>query len=459
MCSVVHSLLHSKRTHHTSQLLRSLLPVLDRANPTNPQCDAADCQHTWSNRLQLENFSRDSRRYGSSMFAISKVQQSNMKSTLATLILVCNVLCATSYGVIPIPQQVRNTDMCGRSGQQAPAALQRCSLPGQSPPSPSASEGNICPVPYLTSHNLVDKGSGDGKVLGEGGFGKVELRTLCASACVTEKNSIDCTNPISVAQKMFKDREDTQENADQLAILQREAQLMTRVACPSDPSLLEHPGRRYVVQTYAIINDGSCSREDPMSISMKVYQGGDLSSYLDKHQSTLQECSAKTELALKIATGLQYIHAVGITHRDLHAGNVLFDNEGNPAITDFGISMDGTRKEKFLSISGNNEINTVYTSIHIFVHPPEYVAIGHNVISDKSDVYSLGRLFEQILYDVDTVDKWKVENRKVGNNQDFDAMISAVFKLPLDLALRDERFRPISASTPCKVSIHSALTL
>jgi serine/threonine protein kinase len=380
------------------------------------------------------------------MFAISKLQQSNMKSTLATLILVCNVLCATSDDFIPF-------DLCGRSEQQAPAALQRCSQPGQSPPSPSASKGNICPVPYLTSHNLVDKGSED-KVLGEGGFGKVERRTLCASACVTEKNSIDCTNPISVAQKMFRDREDTQQNANQLLGLQREAQLMTRVACPSDPSLLEHPGRRYVVETYAIINDGSCSRQDPMSISMKVYQGGDLSSYLDKHKSTLHDCSAKTELALKIATGLQYIHAVGITHRDLHTGNVLFDNEGNPAIADFGISMNGTRKEKFLSISGNNEIN-VYAAVHVLVHPPEYVAKGHNVISDKSDMYSLGRLFEQILYDVDTVDEWKVKTRALG----FGEMLFAALDMPLDKALRDERFLPISASTPCKVSVHSALTL
>jgi serine/threonine protein kinase len=294
------------------------------------------------------------------------------------------------------------------------------------------------PVPYLTSHNLADKVSED-KVLGEGGFGKVERRTLCASACVTEKNSIDCTNPISVAQKMFIDREDTQQNANQLVGLQREAQLMTRVACPSDPSLLEHPGRRYVVQTYAIINDGSCSREDPMSISMKVYTGGDLSSYLDKHKSTLQECSAKTELALKIATGLQYIHAVGITHRDLHTGNVLFDNAGNPAITDFGISMNGNRKEKFLSISGNNEIN-VYETVQIFAHPPEYVAIGHNVKSDKSDVYSLGRLFEQILYDVDTVDQWKAENYDLGKRQNLDAVIARVYDLPLDLALGTRDF-------------------
>lgn len=55
---------------------------------------------------------------------------------------------------------------------------------------------------------------------------------------------------------------------------------------------------------------------------------GDLFSYLDQHESTLQdECSAKTELAFKIAAGLQYIHAVGITHRDLHTGNILFDYE------------------------------------------------------------------------------------------------------------------------------------
>ncbi len=350
-----------------------------------------------------------------------------MKSTLATLVLVCNVLCAALFlwpcDSVEAFTFTRNTDMCGRSGHQDPAALQPCSLSGQHPSSPSASGGNICPIPYLTSRNVVDYKGSEDEVLGEGGFGKVKRATLCASACVTENDSIDCTNPISVAQKMFTDKGNDQDNEKQLVGLQREARLMTRVACPSDASLLEHPGRRYVVQTYAVINDGT----------------------------TLQECSAKTELALKIATGLQYIHAVGITHRDLHTGNILFDKEGEPAITDFGISMNGTLKDKFLSVSADDKR---YQTIHPFVNPPEYVSNrAHNVISDKSDVYSLGRLFEQILYDGDTYEHWKVEQFVVPRR------LGRIFQVPVVLLLSDERFLPIPASSKCKVSVDSVLSL
>ena len=37
--------------------------------------------------------------------------------------------------------------------------------------------------------------------------------------------------------------------------------------------------------------------------------------------------------------GLAYLHSEGLIHGDLHAGNVLIDDEGSARLTDFGMSL------------------------------------------------------------------------------------------------------------------------
>ena len=39
------------------------------------------------------------------------------------------------------------------------------------------------------------------------------------------------------------------------------------------------------------------------------------------------------------ALGLEYLHCEGIVHGDLHAGNILIDDNGNACLTDFGMSL------------------------------------------------------------------------------------------------------------------------
>ena len=250
------------------------------------------------------------------------------RGRLLSLFLVCAASLFSAPCCVEAMTSSSEIDLCGRErpSRQDHSATEQCSIE-DAPPSASAAGGMSCLVPYLTSRNLIQHEGVGNEVLGEGGFGKVVRKTLCLSLCGT------CSNPLSVAQKTFSLKKDYQGNTNAFLGLQREARLMARVTCPNNASLLEHPGRQYVVQTHAVINDGSCTAEYPMSISMKVYDGGDLAAYLDSNNEEAKSCSAKTELALKIAMGLQYIHAVGITHRDLHAGNILLDKDGEPAIT------------------------------------------------------------------------------------------------------------------------------
>ena len=39
----------------------------------------------------------------------------------------------------------------------------------------------------------------------------------------------------------------------------------------------------------------------------------------------------------RIAAALDHVHEEGMIHRDVKPGNILFDEKGNPALSDFGI--------------------------------------------------------------------------------------------------------------------------
>src|SRR3984957_12413566 len=84
---------------------------------------------------------------------------------------------------------------------------------------------------------------------------------------------------------------------------------------------------------------------------MKYYKS-DLKSYVTKDFYNI-EWNIKLKILLHIAEGLNYIHSQNIIHRDLHSGNILYENENNVIISDLGISksaMESTCYEKLYGI-------------------------------------------------------------------------------------------------------------
>ncbi len=69
---------------------------------------------------------------------------------------------------------------------------------------------------------------------------------------------------------------------------------------------------------------------------MPYLGGGGLAELLMKQRTIAPERVA--EVAAQVATALDYAHRQGVVHRDVKPDNVLFDEDGNAYITDFGIA-------------------------------------------------------------------------------------------------------------------------
>ena len=73
-------------------------------------------------------------------------------------------------------------------------------------------------------------------------------------------------------------------------------------------------------------------------IYMEFMPNGTLSKAIKKDRPCLNGWLNKQNLILKVAIGLNFIHQYGIVHRDFKCGNILFDDNWEPKIADFGFS-------------------------------------------------------------------------------------------------------------------------
>jgi serine/threonine protein kinase len=145
---------------------------------------------------------------------------------------------------------------------------------------------------------------------------------------------------------------------------EREAKVIAR---------LEHPA---IVPVYDFGEDQGL----PYFV-MRYMTGGSLSDRLKAGSLTISEVY---RLFARVAPALDSAHAKGIVHRDLKPGNILFDDYGEPYISDFGIA-------KITESSGGM---TGIVGTPAYMSPEQ--AQGETV-DGRSDIYGLGVILFEAL--------------------------------------------------------------
>ena len=185
--------------------------------------------------------------------------------------------------------------------------------------SPSGSDPSWSPLPVIPGYEILS-------ILGHGGMG------------VVFKARQSLLNRL-VALKMI--RGDAWNRSDRLDRFRIEAEAIAR---------LRHPN---VVQIYDI---GEI--DELPYFSLELLEGGSLAERL---AGTPQPARPAAELIMTLAWAVHAAHRAGVVHRDLTPRNILFDADGTPKITDFGLA-------KRLEVEGG------LTTTDLVIGTPTYMA-------------------------------------------------------------------------------------
>jgi serine/threonine-protein kinase len=140
--------------------------------------------------------------------------------------------------------------------------------------------------------------------------------------------------------------------------------------------LRRHPA---IVPVY----DFGTEREQPFLV-MDYLSGGSLADRLRLGPISLSEAAAIMD---RVSGALDYAHKLGIIHRDVKPGNILFDEAGLAYLSDFGIAK---LTQQTATLPTQGIIGTpAYMS-------PEQVD-GREAIDARSDIYALGIVLFEML--------------------------------------------------------------
>ncbi len=117
---------------------------------------------------------------------------------------------------------------------------------------------------------------------------------------------------------------------------------------------------------------------------MPYLAGGGLADLLQRDKTVAPERVA--EVAAQVATALDYAHRHGVVHRDVKPDNVLFDEDGNAYLTDFGIATA--------------QFHARLTATGRAMGTPHYMAPEQamgKTIDGRADLYALGIVMYECL--------------------------------------------------------------
>ena len=209
--------------------------------------------------------------------------------------------------------------------------------------------------------------------IGEGGMGEVWL---------AEQNQ-----PVRrrVALKLVKSGMSTREV---IARFESERQAL---------ALMDHPAIAKVLEA------GSTPDGAPYFV-MEYVPGVPITTYCDNHRLSTRE---RLELFVHVCEGVQHAHQKAIIHRDLKPSNILVtevDGRAAPKIIDFGVAK---------ALGQKLSADTMFTRVGALIGTPEYMSpeqanSSNEDIDTRTDVYSLGVIFYELLAGAPPIDLRKI---------------------------------------------------
>ena len=216
------------------------------------------------------------------------------------------------------------------------------------------------------------------KKVGEGGMGTVYLA--------------EQRHPVrrQVAVKVVKSGYDS---ADVVERFQAERQAL---------ALMDHPN------IAKVLDAGSTVGGSPY-FAMEFVEGVPITRFCDQFRLTIAE---RVAVFLKVCRAVQHAHQKGIIHRDLKPTNILVSESDAgpvPKIIDFGLAKAMEKQVRLTE-------KTILTSFGTIVGSPQYMSpeqaeLGQTDIDTRTDVYSLGAVFYELLTGTTPIEANEIRNQ------------------------------------------------
>jgi serine/threonine protein kinase len=142
---------------------------------------------------------------------------------------------------------------------------------------------------------------------------------------------------------------------------------------------LVHPN---IVGVHQVFEDN-----DTAYMAIDFINGRDLQEILDSTDQPFTAAEIVTMLK-KMLSAVEFIHQVGILHRDISPDNILIDKSGNPVLIDFGAASEQVARSARV-LTGRRVIKEGYS-------PQEFYLTGADQ-SQSSDLYSLAATFYHVI--------------------------------------------------------------